>query len=66
LINQAHSFQPKAIISITWCNFCEENHDENTCEIKNNAREHIFGKIYNTIIATLDWAHEEDVMIVDT
>jgi hypothetical protein len=31
--NQTNNFQPKAILSRTWCNFCEENHDENTCEI---------------------------------
>jgi hypothetical protein len=53
LRNQTHSFQPKAILSRTWCNFCEENHDENTCEIKKNAREHIFGKIYDTTIVAL-------------
>jgi hypothetical protein len=66
LRNLTHSFQPKAILSRNSCNLCEENNDENTCEIKKNAREHIFGKIFDTTIATLDWALEEDVMMVDT
>jgi hypothetical protein len=66
LRNQPQSFQPKEILSRAWCNFCEENHDENTCEVRRNAREWIFGKISDTTIVALDWAPEEDVMMVDT
>jgi len=29
-------------------------------------REHVFGKISDTIIYALDWYLEEDVMMVDT
>jgi len=32
-------FQPKVVMSRAWCNFCEENHDETTCEVKKNARD---------------------------
>jgi hypothetical protein len=32
-----NTFQPKAIMSRSWCNFCEENHEESTCEVKKNA-----------------------------
>jgi hypothetical protein len=66
LRKQTHFFHPKEILSRTWCNFCEENHDEDTCEIKRNAREHIFGKRSYTTIVSLDWDREEDVMMVDT
>jgi len=66
LRNQIHSFQPKAILSRTWCTFCEENHNENTCEIKKNAREGIFGKRINITMVALDWAQEEDVIMVET
>jgi hypothetical protein len=66
LRNQTHSFQTKGILPRTWFNFCEENHDENTCDIKKNAREQIFSKISSTMIAAPDWDHEEDVMMVDT
>jgi hypothetical protein len=44
----------------------DQNHNENTFEIKHNAREHIFGKKIDTTIVTLDWAQEEDIMMVDT
>jgi hypothetical protein len=50
----------------TWCNFCEENHDENTYEVKINDRDKIFGKRSDTMIVFLDWAEPEDVMIVNT
>jgi hypothetical protein len=42
--------QPKAIMPLSWCNFCEENHDENTCELKRNVRDKIFGKRLHTTI----------------
>jgi hypothetical protein len=54
LRNQPQSFQPKETPSRSWCNFCEENHDENTCEVRRNMREHIFGKISNTKIVSLE------------
>jgi hypothetical protein len=44
LRNQPQNFQPKTILSRAWCNFCEENHDENTCEVRRNAREQFLGK----------------------
>ena len=49
----------------TWCNFCEENHDENTYEVKINDRDKIFGKRPDTTIAVLDWDDLEDVMIIN-
>jgi hypothetical protein len=64
--NQTNSYQPKAILSRTQCNFCEENHNENTYEIKPSARKRIFGKKYDTTIVSLDWAQEEDCMLVNT
>jgi hypothetical protein len=48
------------------CNFCEENHDENTCEVKKNVRDKIFGKRHDTTIVVLDWAELEDVMVINT
>jgi hypothetical protein len=59
-------FQPKAIMSRAWCNFCEENHDESTCEVKKNARDKIFGKNPEATIVVLDWAQPDDVMVVNT
>jgi hypothetical protein len=53
-------------MTLTWCNFCEENHDENTCEVKRNARDKIFGKRPDTTIVVLDWVEPEDVMVVNT
>jgi len=66
LRNQPHIFQPKEILSRAWCNFCEENHDENAFEIRKNTREWIFGKISDTMIVVLYWAPEENVLMVDT
>ena len=34
-------------------------------EVKKKEQERIFGKNYEKTIATLDWAHEEDVMLVN-
>jgi hypothetical protein len=63
---QPNNYPPKAILSRDWCNFCEDNHDESTYEVKKNARERIFGKKVDTIIVALYWDLEEDVMMVDT
>jgi hypothetical protein len=41
---QPNNYPPKAILSRAWCNFCEDNHDESTCEVKKSARDRIFGK----------------------
>jgi len=50
--NETNNFHHKAILLRTWCNFCENSHDENTCEIKKSARDHIFGKIDDTNIVS--------------
>jgi hypothetical protein len=59
-------FQPKAIMPCSWCNFCEEHHEESTCEVKKSARDKIFGKIPETTIVVLDFANLEYVMIINT
>jgi hypothetical protein len=50
----------------SWCNLCKENHDENTCEVKKNVRDKIFGKRPDTTIVVLDWVEPEDVMVINT
>jgi hypothetical protein len=50
----------------SWCEFCEEHHEESTCEVKKNAREKIFGKIPETTIAIVDFVEPKDVMIINT
>jgi hypothetical protein len=61
-----NNFQPKAIMPCSWCNFCEEHHEESTCEVKKSARDKIFGKRPETTIVVLDFAELEDVMIINT
>jgi hypothetical protein len=61
-----NNFQPKAIMPRSWCNFCEEHHEESTCEVKKSARDKIFGKRPETTIVVLDFAEPEDVMIINT
>ena len=39
----------------SWYNFCEENHEESTSEVKKNARDKIYGKRPDTTIVVLDW-----------
>jgi hypothetical protein len=51
-----NNFQPKAIMSHSWCNFCEEHHEESTCELKKSVRDKIFGKRLETTIVVLDFA----------
>ena len=58
-------FHPKAIMTHTWCSFCEENHDENTCKVNRNSRNNICGKGLDTTIIVLDWDEPEDVMVVN-
>jgi hypothetical protein len=60
------NFHPKSILPRAWCNFCEEHHEESTCEIKKNVRDRIFGKKPDTTIVVLDWAPQDDVMVVNT
>jgi hypothetical protein len=50
----------------SWCNFCEEHHEEATCEVRKSARDKIFGKRPETTIVVLDFAEPEDVMIINT
>jgi hypothetical protein len=66
LHNQNQTCQPKTIISHALCNFCEENHEESTSELTKNAQERDFVKRPNSIVATLDWVLEDDVMLADT
>jgi hypothetical protein len=61
-----NNFQPKAILPRSWCNFCEEHHEETTCEVKKSARDKIFGKIPEAMIIVLDFAEPEDVMVINT
>ena len=53
-------------MSRSWCNFCEENHEESTCEVKKSVRDKIFGKKPKTTIVVLDWAKPKDVMIINS
>jgi hypothetical protein len=61
-----NNFQPKAILPRSWCNFCEEHHEETTCEVKKSARDKIFGKRPEATIVVLDFAEPEDVMVINT
>jgi hypothetical protein len=49
----------------SWCKFCEEHHEESTCEVKKSARDKIFGKKPKTTIVVLDFAEPYDVMIIN-
>jgi ribonuclease HI len=62
----SNNFQPKAIFPRAWCNFCEDHHDESTCEVKKNVRDRIFGKKPRYYHFVLDWAPQDDVMVVNT
>jgi hypothetical protein len=61
-----NKFHPKAIMPRSWCKFCEEHHEESTCEVNKSARDKIFGKIHETTIVVLDFVEPEDVMITNT
>lgn len=32
------------LLNQTWCNFCDDHHDEKTCEVMKENKEKIFGK----------------------
>jgi hypothetical protein len=61
-----NNFHPKAIMPRSWCNFCEEHHEESTCEVKKSLKDKLFGKRHETTIIVLDFAEPEDVMIINT
>ena len=61
-----NNFHPKAILPLSWCNFCEEHHKEATCEVRKSTRDKILGKRLETTIVVLDFAEPEDVMIINT
>jgi hypothetical protein len=43
--NSSYLNQPKAILSRAWCNFCDDNHEESTCEVKKKGtRENLWKK----------------------
>jgi hypothetical protein len=49
-----NNFQPKAIMPRSWCNFCEEHHEESNCEVKKSVKDKIFGKRPETTIVVID------------
>jgi hypothetical protein len=61
-----NNFQPKAILPRSWCKFCEDHHEEATCEVRKISRDEIFGKRPETTIDVLDFIELEDVMIINT
>jgi hypothetical protein len=61
-----NNFQPKAILPRSWCNFCEEHHEETTCEVRKSVRDKIFGKRPEATIVVLDFSEPEDVMVINT
>jgi hypothetical protein len=61
-----NKFQPKSIMPRSWCNFCEEHHEEATCEVRKSTRDKIFGKIPETTIVVVDFPEPDDVMIINT
>jgi hypothetical protein len=61
-----NKFQPNAIMSHSWCNFCEEHHEESTCELKKSVKDKIFGKRHETNILVLHFAKPQDFMIINT
>jgi hypothetical protein len=61
-----NNFHPKSIMPRSWCNFCEEHHEESNCEVKKSARDKIFGKKHKTTIFVLYFAEPENVMIINT
>jgi hypothetical protein len=61
-----NKFQPKAIMPRSWCTFCEEHHEESTCEVKKSAIDKIFGKSPETTIVFLDFAEPKNVTIINT
>jgi hypothetical protein len=50
----------------SWCNVCEEHHEETTCEVKKSVRDNIFGKIPEDTIVVLDFAKPKDIMVINT
>jgi hypothetical protein len=61
-----NKFQPKDIMPCSWCNFCEEHHEESTCEVKKSVNDKIFGKRPKNTIVFLDFVEPEDAMIINT
>jgi hypothetical protein len=61
-----NNFHPKSILPRSWCNFCKEQHEETTCEVKKSSRDKIFGKRPEAIIVVLYFADPEDIMVINT
>jgi hypothetical protein len=61
-----NNFQPKSIMPRSWCNFCEEHHEETTYEVRKSSIDKIFGKRPEPTIVVLDFGETEDVMIINT
>jgi hypothetical protein len=61
-----NNFQPMALFPRSWCNFCEEHHEETTSEVNKSARYNIFVKILEDTIVVLDFSESEDVMVINT
>jgi hypothetical protein len=59
-------FHPKSILPQILCKFCEEHHEEATCEVRKSAIDKIFVKIKENTIVVLDFGELEDVMIINT
>jgi len=54
------------LLTLPFCNLCEEQHDPKTCEVLKSTREHVFGKRPDSSVNALDWMEDEDVLAVIT
>ena len=53
-----------------WCNFCDDYHEEKSCEVMKASKERIFGKkqleiVNNYAINSLDWVDEEKIHVLN-
>ena len=60
-----NNFQPKVIMPRSWCNFCEEHHDETTCEVRKSAIDKIFGKSVRDLTPQISRTMYSDVIKVN-
>ena len=52
------------LLNQPWCNFCDDYHEEQTCEVMKESKEGIFGKnqasiVNNSVVNSLEFEDEE-------
>lgn len=59
------TYHPHVLFSWPWSDFYEDYQDGKTCQVRQASRQMIFGNKPDLTTPNLDWADEDDVLVIE-